>query len=213
MRIAGEIALKSPESNAAKAEAYFEREILGAARNIEHGAALVRSGQAGSRPSHNQSSRATHSAHCRQQRQLPKRRARGMMIGPRHAVEEIAHPWEGGHSEASAALVAGFGPSNGTFKNAEPPRTHHRALACTQSQGRGCQRASDICMGRSGAVEAPTRSTNVTLRLHLGTSRTSFRSRISAHGGQGGRGREIHISRSLPHAAARMRVQARQRRP
>ena len=75
------------------------------------------------------------------------------------------------------------------------PRTHHRALACTQSQGRGCQRASDICMGRSGAVEAPTRSTNVTLRLHVGTSRTSFRSRISAHGGQGGRGREIHISR------------------
>jgi hypothetical protein len=91
-----------------KRKRYFEREILGAARNIEHGAALVRSGQAGSRPSHNQSSRATHSAHCRQQRQLPKRRARGMMIGPRHAVEEIAHPWEGGHSEASAALVAAW---------------------------------------------------------------------------------------------------------
>ena len=61
--------------------------------------------------------------------------------------------------------------------------------------------------------QAPARSTNVTLRLHLGTSRSSFRSWISAHGGQGGRGREIHISHSLPHAAARLRVQARQRRP
>ena len=118
-----------------KRKRYFEREILGAARNIEHGAALVRSGQAGSRPSHNQSSRATHSAHCRQQRQLPKRRARGMMIGPRHAVEEIAHPWEGGHSEASAALVAGFGPSNGTFKNAEPP-PHSPPGACMYAEPR-----------------------------------------------------------------------------
>ena len=92
-------------------------------------------------------------------------------------------------------------------------RPHHRALACAQGQGRGCQRASDIGPGKSGAAQAPARSTNVTLRLHLGTSRTSFRSRISAHGGQGGRGREIHLSRSFPHAAARLRVQARQRRP
>ena len=45
------------------------------------------------------------------------------------------------------------------------------------------------------------------------TSRTAFRSRISAHGGQGGRGCEIQFSRPLPHAAARLRVQARQRRP
>ena len=92
-------------------------------------------------------------------------------------------------------------------------RPHHRALACAQGQGRGCQRASDIGPGKSGAAQAPARSTNITLRLHLGTSRTSFRSRISAHGGQGGRGREIHLSRSFPHAAARLRVQARQRRP
>ena len=37
--------------------------------------------------------------------------------------------------------------------------------------------------------------------------------RISTHGGQGGRGREVHLSRSFPHAEARLRVQARQRRP
>ena len=36
--------------------------------------------------------------------------------------------------------------------------------------------------------------TNITLCLHLGTSRTSFRSRISAHGGQCGRGCQIHLS-------------------
>jgi hypothetical protein len=40
--------------------------------------------------------------------------------------------------------------------------------------------------------------------LHIGTSRTSFRSRISAHGGQGGRGCEIHLSRSFPHAADKL---------
>ena len=55
-RIAGEIALKSPEPDAAKAEAYFEHalavaraaagKILGTARGDEHGAALARSGQA-----------------------------------------------------------------------------------------------------------------------------------------------------------------------
>ena len=56
-RIAGEIALMSPEPDAAKAEAYFERalavaraaagEILGAARGHEHGAAVARSREAG----------------------------------------------------------------------------------------------------------------------------------------------------------------------
>ena len=56
-RLAGEIALKSPEPDTAKAEAYFERslavarmtasQILGTARRNEHGAALARSGQAG----------------------------------------------------------------------------------------------------------------------------------------------------------------------
>ena len=90
---------------------------------------------------------------------------------------------------------------------------HHRALACAQGQGWGCQRASDIGPGKSGIAQAPARSPNVALRLHLGTSRTAFRSRISAHGCQGGRGREIHLPRSFPHAAAHLRVQARQRRP
>ena len=55
-RIAGEVALKSPEQDTAKAEAYFERarcrspaasEVLGTPRRNEHGAALARSGQAG----------------------------------------------------------------------------------------------------------------------------------------------------------------------
>ena len=54
-RIAGEIALKSPEPDAAKAQAYFERalavarqatsQILGTARGDEHRAALARPGQ------------------------------------------------------------------------------------------------------------------------------------------------------------------------
>ena len=65
-------------------------------------------------------------------------------------------------------------------------RPHQRALACAQGQGRGCQRASDIGPGKSGAAQAPARISSVALRLHLGTSRTAFRSRISAHGGQGG---------------------------
>jgi hypothetical protein len=55
-RIAGEIALKSPEPDAAKAETHFEHaltvasatsEVMGTARGDEHGAALARSGQAG----------------------------------------------------------------------------------------------------------------------------------------------------------------------
>jgi hypothetical protein len=77
--------------------------------------------------------------------------------------------------------------------------TSPQALACAQGQGRGCQCASDISQGKSGAAQAPARSTSVALRLHLGTWRTSFRSRISAHGGQGGRGCEIQLSRSFPH--------------
>jgi predicted ATPase len=55
-RIAGEIALKSPEPDAAKAETHFEHaltvasatsEILGTTRRNEHGTPLARSGQAG----------------------------------------------------------------------------------------------------------------------------------------------------------------------
>ena len=56
-RVAGEIVLKSPEPDAAKAQAYFEHalavaraqagKVLGTTRRNEHGAALARSGQAG----------------------------------------------------------------------------------------------------------------------------------------------------------------------
>ena len=56
-RIAGEIALKSPEPDVAKAEGVFRArargcaraagKVLGTARSDEHGAALARSGQAG----------------------------------------------------------------------------------------------------------------------------------------------------------------------
>ena len=56
-RVAGEIALLSPEPDAAKAEDVFRArtfgrapatsEVLGAARRDEHGATLARSGQAG----------------------------------------------------------------------------------------------------------------------------------------------------------------------
>jgi type 1 fimbriae regulatory protein FimE len=53
--------------------------------------------------------------------------------------------------------------------------------------------------------QAPARSPDIALCLHLGTSRAALRSRIPAHGGQGGRGREIHLSRSFPHAARHAR--------
>jgi Flp pilus assembly protein TadD len=56
-RVAGEIALKSPAPDVAKAQAYLERDArgrtsatgqnLGTPRGGEHGAALARSGQAG----------------------------------------------------------------------------------------------------------------------------------------------------------------------
>jgi integrase len=87
------------------------------------------------------------------------------------------------------------------------------ALACTQGQERGCQRASDIGAGKPRAAQAPARSPTVPIRLHLGAWCAVVRSGISAHGCQGGRGREIHLPRALPHAAACLRVQARQRRP
>ena len=92
-------------------------------------------------------------------------------------------------------------------------RPRHWALACTQGQARGCQRASDIGAGKPCAAQAPARSRNVPIRLHLGAPRAVVRSRISAHGCQGGRGCEIHVPRAFPHAAACLRVQARQRRP
>jgi len=61
--------------------------------------------------------------------------------------------------------------------------------------------------------QAPARSPNGPIRLYLGASRAVVRSRISAHGCQGGRGCEIRVPRAFPHAAACLRVQARQRRP
>ncbi len=71
-------------------------------------------------------------------------------------------------------------------------------------------RASNIGAGKSGTAQAAARSANIALRLHLGTPRPAVRSRISAHGGQGWRGGEIHVSCSLPHAAPCLRVQARE---
>ena len=121
-----------------------------------------------------------------------------------------------GHRDATAILVSyrhGLRASGDRCVALGRHRPRHRALACAQGQGRGCQCASDIGPRKSGIAQAPARSTNIALRLRLGTSRTAFRSRISAHGGQGGRRREIHVSRSFPHAAPRLRVQARQRRP
>ena len=58
------------------------------------------------------------------------------------------------------------------------------------------RRASEhpIGPGKSGIAQVPTRSLKVAAGLHLGTVRTSFRNRTSAHGGQGGRGREILLS-------------------
>jgi hypothetical protein len=91
-------------------------------------------------------------------------------------------------------------------------RPCHRALACSPGQERGCQRASDIGAGKPRAAQAPARSANVPIRLHLGAPRSVVRSRISAHGCQGRRGGEIHVPRAFPHAAACLRVQARQRR-
>jgi integrase len=128
---------------------------------------------------------------------------------------EAAKQNRSGHRDATAILVAyrhGLRASEIVALRWDEHRPRHRALACAQGQGWGCQRASDIGQGKSGTAQAPARSPNVTIRLHLGTSRTAFRSRISAHGGQGGRRCEIHLPRSFPHAAARLRVQARQRR-
>ena len=65
-RIAGEIALLSPEPDRRKAEAYFDRalavaraaagEVLGTASGDEHGATLARSGQAAAGPRASRSS-------------------------------------------------------------------------------------------------------------------------------------------------------------
>jgi site-specific recombinase XerC len=69
-----------------------------------------------------------------------------------------------------------------------------------------CQRASDIGAGKPRAAQAPARSSNLPIRLHLGAWRAVVGSWISAHGCQGGGGGEIHVPRAFPHAAARLRV-------
>ena len=129
---------------------------------------------------------------------------------------EAAKQNRSGHRDATAILVAyrhGLRASEVVKLRWDEIDLTTGRLHVRRAKGGGCQRASDIGPGKSGTAEAPARSTNIPLRLHLGTSRTSFRCRISAHGGQGGRSREIHISRSFPHAASRLRLQARQRRP
>ena len=70
-----------------------------------------------------------------------------------------------------------------------------------------------ISARESRALRKLLREAQVPIRLHLGASRAVVRSWISAHGCQGGRGCEIHVPRAFPHAAACLRVQARQRRP
>jgi integrase len=113
-----------------------------------------------------------------------------------------------GHRDATAILVA----YRHGLRASELAALRWDDIDLTTGRLHG-QRASDIGPGKSGIAQALTRSPNVAADLHLGTSRTSFRSRISAYGGQSGRGREIHIAHSFPHAAARLRVQARPRRP
>ena len=66
--------------------------------------------------------------------------------------------------------------------------------------------------GKAARCASSCAKPQVPIRLHLGASRAVVRSRISAHGCQGGRGCEIHVPRAFPHAAACLRVQARQRR-
>jgi hypothetical protein len=65
------------------------------------------------------------------------------------------------------------------------------------SIGHGRDAARVLALEVLNRPQAPARSTNVTLRLHLGTSRSSFRSWISAHGGQGRAAREARIHVAL----------------
>ena len=58
-------------------------------------------------------------------------------------------------------------------------------LHVRRAEERGCQRPSDMGVGKPRAAQAPARSPNVPIRLRLGASRTVVRSRISAHGCQG----------------------------
>jgi hypothetical protein len=117
---------------------------------------------------------------------------------------EAAKQNRSGHRAASAILVAyrhGLRASELVAL-----RWDHIDLPCTEGQERGCQRASDIGAGKPRAAQAPARSANLPIRLHLGTSGAAVRSRISAHGGKGGCGCEIHVPCAFPHATACLRL-------
>jgi integrase len=128
---------------------------------------------------------------------------------------EAAKQNRSGHRDATAILVAyrhGLRASEVVVLRWDDIDLATGRLHLRRAKG-GDASVHPISARESRLLRKLLRDANIALRLHLGTSRTSFRSRISAHGGQGGRGREIHLSHSFPHAAARLRVQARQRRP
>jgi integrase len=128
---------------------------------------------------------------------------------------EAAKQNRSGHRDATAILVAyrhGLRASEVVVLRWDDIDLATGRLHLRRAKG-GDASVHPISARESRLLRKLLRDANIALRLHLGTSRTSFRSRISAHGGQGGRGREIHLSHSFPHAAARLRVHARQRRP
>jgi integrase len=70
----------------------------------------------------------------------------------------------------------------------------------------------DLATGRFHVRTAKGGDANVASRLHLGTSRATVRSWISAHGRQGGRGCKIQFSCSLAHAPRRLWAAFRRRK-
>src|SRR5262249_51392176 len=120
------------------------------------------------------------------------------------------HP---GHPDATAILVA----YRHGLRTAElvAPRGGDIALATGRLHVRRAK-------SRDASVHPISARESRALRKLLREAQTSpyvfisaraVRSRISAHGCQGGRVCEIHLPRAFPHAAACLRVQARQRRP
>ena len=99
---------------------------------------------------------------------------------------EAAKQNRSGHRDATAILVAyrhGLRASEVVVLRWDDIDLATGRLHVRRAKGWGRQRASDIGPGKSGAAQAPARSANIPIRLHLGTSRTAFRRRISAHGG------------------------------
>ena len=105
---------------------------------------------------------------------------------------EAAKQNRSGHRDATAILVA---YRHGLRASELVALRWDDIDLATQGQERGYQRTSDIGAGKPRAAQAPARSRNVPIRFHLGASRAVVRSRISAHGCQGGRGCEIHGTR------------------